>query len=61
MDYVGGDICEYNMTMAQPGSHNGNPTPTSLTACAAACCADAKCQNFVSPVQLCVLDLTSSP
>jgi hypothetical protein len=39
-DFVGGDICEYNI----PSAHG----PALLAECAAACCADPKCQNFVT-------------
>ena len=42
MDYVGGDICEYNMTMSAT-----SPGAAALAECATTCCAHAKCQNYV--------------
>jgi hypothetical protein len=40
-DFVGGDVCEYNLTDAPHGV-------AALTECASACCANPRCQNFVT-------------
>jgi hypothetical protein len=40
-DFVGGDVCEYNLTDAPHGV-------AALRECAAACCAHPRCQNFVT-------------